>query len=137
MNGYQVPYGYTRGLRGTTFEQAIERVTAALKSEGFGVLTSIDVKDTLKKKLGVEFRRYVILGACNPHLAHRAFGAELGIGLLLPCNVTVFEGDAGEVVVQIIKPQSMFEVIKKPGLEPLVAEADQKLQRALSQIQGG
>ena len=134
MSDYQVPYGYTRQLRGTTYEQAIERVTAALKNEGFGVLTSIDVKDTLKKKINVDFRRYVILGACNPHLAQRALGAELGIGLLLPCNVTVFEGDGGEVVVQIIKPQAMFEVVRKPGLEALVAEADAKLKRALENI---
>jgi uncharacterized protein (DUF302 family) len=134
MASYDVPYGYTRELRGTTFEQTIERTSAALKNEGFGVLTSIDVKDTLKKKLGVDFRRYVILGACNPPLAHRAFGTELGIGLLLPCNVAVFEGDEGQVVVQIIKPQSMFEVVRKPGLEPLVAEADVKLKRALERI---
>jgi len=131
MASYDVPYGYTRELPGATFEQAVERVTAALKNEGFGVLTTIDVKDTLKKKLGVDFRRYLILGACNPQLAHRALGTELGIGLLLPCNVTVFEGDGGEIVVQIIKPQSMFEVVRKSGLEPLVAEADAKLKRAL------
>src|SRR5512140_3473189 len=131
MTKYEVPYGYTRELRGVPFDQAVERVTAALKNEGFGVLTRIDVKDTLKKKIGAEFRRYVILGACNPQLAHRALGAELGIGLLLPCNVTVFEGDPGETVIQIIKPQSMFQVARNPGLEPLVSEADQKLRRAL------
>jgi len=134
MANYDVPYGYTRELRGVSFDQAIERTTAALKNEGFGVLTSIDVKDTLKKKIGVDFRRYVILGACNPRLAHRALGIELGIGLLLPCNVTVFEGDEGQTVVQIIKPQSMFELVRKPGLEGLVAEADQKLKRALEHI---
>jgi len=134
MADYEVPYGYTRELRGEKFERAIERVTAALKNEGFGVLTSIDVKDTLKKKIGADFRSYAILGACNPHLASRALAAEPGIGLLLPCNVTVFEGDAGDIVVQIIKPQSMFEVVRKPGLEPLVAEADQKLRRALEKM---
>jgi uncharacterized protein (DUF302 family) len=134
MASYDVPYGYTRELRGATFEQAIERTTAALKSEGFGVLTSIDVKETLKKKIGADFRRYVILGACNPQLAHKALGSELGIGLLLPCNVTVFEGDEGQTVVQIIKPKSVFEVVREPGLEALVAEADQKLKRALEQI---
>ena len=134
MATHDVPYGYTRELRGTSFDQVVERTTVALKNEGFGVLTTIDVKDTLKKKIGVDFRRYVILGACNPQLAHRALGAELGIGLVLPCNVTVFEGDEGEVVVQFVKPQSMFEVIHKPGLEPLVAEADEKLRRALERI---
>jgi uncharacterized protein (DUF302 family) len=134
MTNYEVPYGYTRELRGVPFEQAIERVTAVLKNEGFGVLTRIDVKDTLKKKIGAEFRDYVILGACNPHLAHRALGAELGIGLLLPCNVTVFQGDQGESVVQVIKPQSMFEVVRKPGMEPLVGEVDEKLKRALENL---
>ncbi len=134
MASYDVSYGYTRELRGASFDRVIERATAALKNEGFGVLTSIDVKDTLKKKIGADFRRYVILGACNPQLAHRALGSELGIGLLLPCNVTVFEGDEGQTVVQVIKPQSMFEVVRKPGLEGLVAEADQKLRRALEHI---
>lgn len=134
MPGYEVPYGYTRELRGVPFDQAIERTTAALKSEGFGVLTTIDVKETLKKKIGADFRRYVILGACNPELAHRALGSQLGIGLLLPCNVTVFEGDAGQTVVQMIKPASMFEVVHQPGLEALAGEADEKLRRALEQI---
>lgn len=134
MAGYDVPYGNTRELRGTSFDQAIERVTAALKAEGFGVLTTIDVKDTLKKKIGADFRRYAILGACNPQLAHRALGAELGVGLLLPCNVTVFEGDDGQVVVQAIRAKAMFEVVKKPGLEPIVAEVDAKLSRALASI---
>lgn len=131
MASYEVPYGHTRELRDVPFDQAVERITAALKNEGFGVLTTIDVKDTLKKKIGADFRRYVILGACNPQLAHKALGAELGIGLLLPCNVTVFEGDHGETVIQIVKPQAMFEVVRKPGLEALAAEADDKLKRAL------
>ena len=134
MASHEVPYGYTRELRGAAFEQVIERTTQALKNEGFGVLTTIDVKDTLKKKIGADFRRYVILGACNPHLAHRALGKELGIGLLLPCNVTVFEGDEGQVVVQFIKPQSMFEVVRTSGLEPVVEEADARLKRALANI---
>jgi uncharacterized protein (DUF302 family) len=134
MAGYEVSYGTTRELRGATFEQAIERTTAALKTEGFGVLTSIDVKDTLKKKIGADFRRYVILGACNPQLAHRALGAQLGVGLLLPCNVTVFEGDDGQVVVQAVRAKAMFEVVKQPGLEPIVAEVDARLSRALASI---
>ncbi len=134
MANWDVSYGYTRVLRGATVEGAIERATAALKGEGFGVLTSIDVKDTLKKKIGADFRKYVILGACNPNLAHKALTAEVGVGLVLPCNVTVFEGDKGEVVVQIIKPQAMFDVIKKPGMEALVQEADERLRRALEKI---
>ena len=131
---YEVPYGYTRVLRGTTVEAAIERATAALKGEGFGVLTTIDVKATLKQKIGADFRKYVILGACNPNLAHKALGAELGVGLVLPCNVTVFEGDGGDAVVQIIKPQAMFDVIRKKGMEALVQEADQRLRRALEKV---
>lgn len=134
MTTYDVSYGYTRQLSNTTFEQAVERTTAALKDQGFGVLTSIDVRETLKKKLDVDFRRYVILGACNPSLAHRALQVELGIGLLLPCNVSVFEGDQGDVVVQAIRPQSMFEVVKKPGVEGLVAEAGEKIRRAIEAI---
>jgi uncharacterized protein (DUF302 family) len=132
MSKHTIPYGYTRELSGVTFEQAVERMTAALKEEGFGVLTSIDMQDTLKKKIDVDFHRYVILGVCNPHLAHRALTAEPGVGLLLPCNVTFFEGGAGDVVVQVIRPQSLFdEVVRKAGLAPIVEEADAKLQRAL------
>lgn len=134
MTNHQISYGHTRELTGVSFGQAVERITSALKDEGFGVLTTIDVKETLKKKIGADFRRYVILGACNPQLAHKALNAELGMGLLLPCNVTVFEGDHGGVVIQVVKPQSMFEVVRKPGLEAmegLAAEADERLKRAL------
>ena len=134
MAGFDVPYGYTRELKGVSVDQAIERVTAALKNEGFGVLTSIDVKDTMKKKLGADFRRYTILGACNPTIAHKALTMSLGVGLVLPCNVCVFEGDQGEAVVQIIKPAAMFEVVKARGAEALVAEADGKLRRALESM---
>ena len=133
MGSHDVSYGYTRELRGTSFEQAIERTTAALKAEGFGVLTTIDVKETLKKKLDVDFRRYVILGACNPQLAHRALTVDPGVGLLLPCNVTVAEED-GEIVVQAVRPQSMFEVVKKEGLQPIVQEADERIRRALERL---
>jgi uncharacterized protein (DUF302 family) len=132
MSKHEIPYGYTREMRNVTFERAVERITDALKKEGFGVLTRIDVQDTLKEKIGVDFHRYLILGACNPHLAHRALGAEPGVGLLLPCNVTIFDGDPGEVVVQAIRPQALFEdVVKKAGLAPIVEEADAKLRRAL------
>ena len=128
-------YGYTAHLRGVSFEQARDRVVEALKQEGFGVLTEIDVQATLKAKLGEEFRRYVILGACNPQLAHRALSAELGIGLLLPCNVCVWE-ESGGTTVSIAKPQAMFAVVGTDSLQPVADEADRRLKRALAQIEG-
>jgi uncharacterized protein (DUF302 family) len=130
----QTDYGYTRALPGVRTDEAIRRITEALKNEGFGVLTTIDVKETMKKKLGIDFRDYVILGACNPNLAHRALTADLAIGLLLPCNVTVFDaGDGSGSVVQAVKPDAMMSVAKAPGLEEVAKEADQKLRRALEQ----
>ncbi len=117
------------------YDEAVEQVTAALKAEGFGVLTEIDVRDTLKKKLDVDFRRYVILGACNPPLAHRALGAELEIGLLLPCNVIVYEQDGGSVV-SIVDPVSMLDVVESPGIDPVAAEARERLQRVVETLNG-
>jgi len=134
MANPDVSYGYTRTLAGVGVEEAVRKTTEALKAEGFGVLTTIDVKETLKQKLGVDFRRYVILGACNPQLAHRALDLELGVGLLLPCNVTVFEGDDGRTVVQVVKPASMLEVTRRPELEPIAREADVRLSRALAAV---
>jgi len=96
-------YGFSKTID-APYEAAIEKVTAALKEEGFGVLTTIDVKDTLKKKLNVDFRKYVILGACNPPLAYKTLQAETEIGLLLPCNVIVYENDEGKSVVSAIDP---------------------------------
>ena len=123
-------YGYTAHLPGVSFEQARARITDALKAEGFGILTEIDVQATLKAKLDRDFRKYVILGACNPHLAHRALEAEVGIGLLLPCNVCVWE-EAGGSVVSIVRPDAMFAVVSNAGLQPVAADADQRLSRAL------
>ena len=126
-------YGYTVHLRDVSFDEARQRITDALKQQGFGVLTEIDVQATLKAKLDQEFRPYVILGACNPHLAHRALQAELGIGLLLPCNVCVWEEDGGSVV-SIARPDAMFELVKNGALQPIVEDADQRLRRALEQV---
>lgn len=134
MTQYDVRYGYTRELGKVPFDAAIQRVTEALKGEGFGVLTRIDVHDIFKAKLGKDFRKYAILGACNPRYASEALGAELGVGLVLPCNVTVFEGDDGQAVVQIAKPAAMFEVIHNPALESLVSQVDQHLKRALEKV---
>ncbi len=111
------------------YEQAIEKVTAALKAQGFGILTEIDVKATLKKKLEVDFQRYVILGACNPPLAYRALSADLDVGLLLPCNVTVYEKSPNESIVGLIDPLSMLGVLPKPELQPIAQEARARLER--------
>lgn len=110
------------------YEQAVERVTAALKEQGFGVLTEIDVQATLKKKLDVDFRKYAILGACNPPLAHQAIETDLEAGLLLPCNVVVYEENGGSVV-SILDPLSMLGVIDNPGLNPVADEARARLRR--------
>ena len=113
----------------TDFDTAIERTVAALKTEGFGVLTEIDVKDTLKKKLDVDFRRYRILGACNPPLAYKALTAAPEVGLLLPCNVTVSEEAPGQVQVSLIDPLAMLSVVEHPDLAAIAAEAEAKLDR--------
>jgi len=127
------------GLRvvlGIDYEHAIERTTAALKTEGFGVLTSIDVKATLKQKLDADFRRYVILGACNPPLALRALSAELDLGLLLPCNVIVYEDGPGRAVVAAMAPASALGVAGgNPELASVAKEADQRLRRALGSLE--
>lgn len=129
-------YGFERRLAGTTFEHAVEKVTAALKSEGFGVLTEIDVTATLKKKLDVDFRRYVILGACNPKLAHRALEAEPQIGLLLPCNVVVQEAPEGGVVVSIADPRAMFTVVDNAAVASVAAETEERLRRVIDEVGG-
>lgn len=126
-------YGFGRCVEGTLAE-AIEKVTGALKNEGFGVLTEINVKDTLKKKLSVDFRGYVILGACNPRLAHQALSAEPQIGLLLPCNVVVQEALEGGVIVTIADPRAMFSLVDNPDLEPVVAEAERRLRRVIESL---
>ena len=113
-----VDYGFTRTLANTKLEEARERITNALKEQGFGVLTEIDVKATLKKKIDVDFRPYVILGACNPPIAHQALQAEPGMGLLLPCNVVVAEDDDGGAVISVIKPEAMFKLVNRDDLAP-------------------
>lgn len=113
----------------TSYEDALEQVTAALKTEGFGVLTEIDVKETLKKKLDVDFRKYKILGACNPPLAYRALQAVSQVGLLLPCNVTVAETETGSIEVSLVDPMSMLGVIDDPQLAQVAEEAQARLKR--------
>lgn len=116
------------------FETALTRVTEALKAEGFGVLTEIDVQATLKKKLGVDFRPYKILGACNPPLAHRALTAAPQVGLLLPCNVTVAQAEDG-VEVAIVDPLAMLGFVNTPALEPIAEEARIKLARVAAALE--
>ena len=126
-------YGYTRKLEGVDYEEALTRVPEALKTEGFGVLTEIDVKATLKKKLDVDFRRYMILGACNPPLAHQALQADPLVGLLLPCNVVVYEEEGG-AVVSFVNPKEMFKVVDIPELQKVADEVDAKMKRALDRL---
>jgi len=123
-------YGMSKTV-GLTYEQAVEKVTAELKKEGFGVLTTIDVKETLKAKLNVEFPRYIILGACNPPFAHRALQAEEHIGLLLPCNVIVYE-KAGTTVVAAFDPMVMTAVVDNPGMQPIAKEVRERLDRVIA-----
>lgn len=116
------------------YEAALEKVTEALKAEGFGVLTSVDVKETMKKKLDADFRKYTILGACNPPLAYKALTARPDVGLLLPCNVIVYE-EGNMTIVNIIDPLSMTNFIQDPTLEAVAQEARQRLKRVSEAIQ--
>jgi uncharacterized protein (DUF302 family) len=123
----------------TTFNDAVEQATKALADQGFGVLTRIDVKATLKQKLDKDMEDYLILGACNPSLAHRALDVDRQIGQLLPCNVVVRASDDGGIIVEAMDPQLMVRVMDQPGLQDVADEAAAKLQsaiRALSQAAG-
>jgi uncharacterized protein (DUF302 family) len=117
-----------------TFDQALEAITMALKEQGFGVLTEIDVRATLKKKLNVDFQPYVILGACNPPLAYRALQTERELGLLLPCNVIVYDNGDGTSTISMIDPLQMMSVVNNPDLEPIAVEANARLRAALSNV---
>ena len=121
-------YGFSRKVEGT-FDQVIEKVTAALQTEGFGVLTTIDVKATLKKKLDIDKRPYTILGACNPPLANQALEADPDIGLLLPCNVVVREEEDGSITVAFMDPSSVLGLVDKEGVENLAQTVKAKLER--------
>ena len=115
------------------YDRAVPAVRDLLKAEGFGVLTEIDVQHALKQKLGVDFRRYMILGACNPPLAHRALNADLEIGLLLPCNVIVYE-DGEDVVVSVLDPVVALGIVGNTQLAPVAAEARARLERAIQSL---
>lgn len=121
-------------MEGTTYADAVPRVIDALAAEGFGVLTEIDIRATMKKKLDVDHPNYVILGACNPPIAHKALTRAPGIGLLLPCNVVVTEEPDGAAVVSAIDPKSMFQVVDLEGMDDLVDEVRQRIGRALDAL---
>lgn len=120
----------------TGFDEAVERTRTALSEQGFGVLTEIDMQATLKAKLGEEMEEYLILGACNPPLAHRAVGVDRQIGLLLPCNVVVRRDPtaAETVIVEAMNPDIMVEVTAEPALKPVAAEAATKLRAAIDSL---
>lgn len=125
-------YGFSK-ITNYNFELAVEKVTEELKREGFGVLTSIDVKETLKKKINVDFKNYTILGACNPSLAHKALQVEEELGLLLPCNVIIYEKD-GNSIVSIFNPMVMAQIIENPGMQNVAEQVKEKLLRVLEVI---
>jgi uncharacterized protein (DUF302 family) len=118
----------------TSHDNAISLVKEALKEEGFGVLTEIDVKATLKKKLDREFRKYVILGACNPPYAFRSLEADLDVGLLLPCNVIVYETDDKKVYIAAINPISALEIIRSQELRNIAVEVSERLERVIEKL---
>ena len=118
----------------TSYEDAISMVTSALKEEGFGVLTQIDVKATLKKKLDKDFRKYVILGACNPPHAFRSLEADLDVGLLLPCNVIVYETDNKKSYVSAVNPVSAFGIIESEKLRKIAEEVSEKLRKVIENL---
>jgi uncharacterized protein (DUF302 family) len=132
----EATYGISKSLGKVDFDDAVSRVTEALKTEGFGVLTEIDVKATLKKKLDVDFRKYKILGACNPPLAHQSLKAEPLIGLLLPCNVVVLEEDDGTVTASFANPAEMFKVVENAALAAMATTVGEKLKRAADALAG-
>ena len=120
----------------TAYEDAVSKVTDALKAEGFGVLTEIDVKATLKKKLDKDFRKYVILGACNPPYAYRSLQADLDVGLLLPCNVIVYETDDKKAYIAAINPVSALEVIRSEELKAIAGEVSGRLKQVIERVAG-
>jgi len=132
-NAMQNTYGFGKTVD-LGFDAAVERVTGELAKEGFGILTEIDVKATLKKKLDADVRPYRILGACNPPFAKRALEAEPTVGLLLPCNVTVREDEAGEIHVDFMDPGVMSQMTSNPDLAKVAAEVREKLQRVMNAL---
>lgn len=130
----EIRYALVKELPDTGYDDAVARATECLADEGFGVLTEIDVTATLKKKLDVDFKRYVILGACNPQLAHRAIAGEPFIGVLLPCNVLVMEREGGGSIVAALKPTAAFSLVDNADVAPIAEEVEDRLRRVLERI---
>ena len=129
-----VEYGHVSTLS-LPFEEAVARMEAGLKSEGFGVLCQIDIREKLNEKLGVDFPRYVILGACNPPLAHHALQKEINLGLLLPCNAVVYERD-GKVYGGVVDATKMLSIVGNPEMESMARQVDERLRRVLNGVAG-
>jgi uncharacterized protein (DUF302 family) len=129
-----IDYGYAKNMGQIDFAAAEEKVVAALKTEGFGVLTEIDVKATLKKKIDVDFRKYKILGACNPQLAHGVLQTELSAGLFLPCSVVIYEDDEANQNVMIGKPSVMFAPVPNSDIKGMLAEVDARIERIMASL---
>ena len=127
-------YYFNKVLKGKNFDDAIEQVTTELKKEGFGILTEIDVKETLKKKIDVDFKKYKILGACNPHFAHQALHSEDKIGVFLPCNVIVEEHENGEIEVSAVDPIASMSTVKNETLGSLASEVQKKLIKVIKSL---
>jgi len=127
-----IGYGFSKEID-TPFAQAVEEITKKLGDAGFGVLTKIDVREKFKEKLGIDFKNYLILGACNPASAHRAILAEEDVGLLLPCNVIVYERD-GRTVVSVIRPTIAMQMVDNPGLKTIAKEIEAKLESVIASV---
>ena len=127
-------YYFNTALSEVSFESAIASVTEALKAEGFGILTEIDMQQTFKNKLGVEMGRYQILGACNPQFAHKAVSEENKIGVFLPCSLVVRETEGGDVEVAIVDPIASMQAVENPALEPIAGEVQEKLKRVIASL---
>jgi uncharacterized protein (DUF302 family) len=129
-----VEYAFTRSFSGRTHADLVAKAREELAKEGFGVLTEIDVQATFLKKLGIERRPYLILGACNPKLAHQALATEPSIGVLLPCNVDVYEADDGTLTVETVNPRKLFDLVGRPEVRPIAEEVASRLQRVLAAL---
>jgi len=130
----EIRYALVKELPEMDYDVAVERTTELLAEEGFGVLTEIDVQATLKKKLGLDFKRYVILGACNPELAHQALSGEPILGVLLPCNVVVMDREGGGVIVAAFKPTAGFSLVDNPDVSPIAEQVEEKMRKVLDRL---